>query len=208
MADNENIIDKIARHPRIWAAAALVVSLWCLISGALGLLVRNECSFEDMENAPAYSRVSGNITEVDEESSFEMRNTFCRFLPTGVEYFSIAHTKDGQLIFLRTDKNWYPDKDGKTKIKGAVKRFGKADKRDITNGLAIEVSVYADLIADRLYVLRIAGGLLIAGEVLLGAWLVKKRSGETVRGYKAATIVFCAIPFAAAALGLHLLGYA
>ena len=69
--------------------------------------------------AKADSLESANIAQADiqeilrnrhnlgktQENDFEIRNSFCRFIPTGNEYFFRVCTKDGTWLFVRADKN-------------------------------------------------------------------------------------------------------
>ncbi|MBO4867466.1 MAG: hypothetical protein J5582_13055 [Ruminococcus sp.] len=203
MVENGTLIEKIEKHPRLWCAVAAVITLVCLLSGLMGLLVKSEVDVKDIEKAPFYGHVEFEITNRDTKEDFEIINSFCRYIPTGNDYFYSVCTKDGTWLFVRADKNAALDK--KTVIDGRVRKFGGEEKKYLLDKFALDMDNYIDMTWLRISLLQIASGLLMAFEILLGAAMIKdKRSAES-KMRKAAEIVFCALPFPFAAIWIYLL---
>ena len=202
--DNRSLIEKAAAHSRIWCAAAVLAALVCIVSGALGLLIRTEVPIGEIADAPHYGHVRFKADGRDEDADFELRNTFCRYIPTGKEYYYRVQTSDGGRIFVRAAKDFAEDMP--EEIEGRAAAFGGHEKTQLREVLALNDEYFVDALADRLYGLRIAAGALLLAETALGALMIKKKIPDG-GAYKIANIVFSTLPIAVLALGIHLMGY-
>ena len=203
MVENGTLIEKIEKHPRVWFAVSAVIALICLLSGLMGLLVKSDIDVKDIEKAPFYGHAEAEVTERDNDEDFEIRNSFCRFIPTGNEYFFRVCTKDGTWLFVRADKN--ADIEKRTVIGGRVRKFSGDEKKYLLDKYAIDTHNYIDMTWIRISLLQIASGLLMAFEILLGAAMIKDKISAESKMRNAAEIVFCALPFPFAAIWIYLL---
>lgn len=210
MVEKETFIDKIAAHPRIWGIIALAAALCCILTGLLGLAPIKTISAEDTASQTvSFAKAEGSLVRCDEEC-FAIRNTFCRYLPTGVQYFYLAYTEDGQPVFVRAGKDWADSFEGESssvEVFGAVGSFNLREKAYIGDAYALEPEGFVDLIYVRLDLLLIAAGALLLAAFALGALMIKEKIPVQSKGYGFANIVFCTLPVAAAALGIHLVGF-
>ena len=209
MVERETLIDKISKHPKIWLLVALAAAMLLIVSGIIGLLPGDKVNAAETENAPVRSRAEGIAVEMDEGSYFEKRNTFCRYLPTGVEYFYFVYTDDGAGVFVRADKNFGKDleKQGSLAIKGVTANFSDDEKEFVNDSLAIDESKFIDLIWQKLFLLRILAGALLAVTAVLGVLLVKQVVSAEKKLYGVLNLIFCTLPFVSAGLVIYLVGY-
>ncbi|SFC11041.1 hypothetical protein [Ruminococcus albus] len=203
MVENGTLIEKIEKHPRLWCTAAAVITLVCLLSGLMGFLVKSEADINNIDKAPVYGHAGFEITDHDKEEDFEIINSFCRYIPTGSEYFYRVCTEDGTWLFVRADKD--ADFDKKTVIDGKVRKFSGEEKKYLLDKYALNMDNYIDMTWLRISLLQIASGLLMAFEILLGAAMIKDKISAESKMRKAAEIVFCALPFPFAAIWIYLL---
>lgn len=209
MAEKDTLIGKISAHPRIWGIAALTAAVCCIILGLLGLMPAKTISAEDIAHGhTAFAKAQGSLVRYYGES-FEIRNTFCRFLPTGVQYIYLAYTEEGEPIFLRAGRDWADsfDSGDTVEIYGAVRSFNAEERAYITDAFGEKAAGFADLIYVRLDLLLIAAGALLLAEAGLGALMIKKKIPSQGRGYKFANAVFCTLPAVIVGLGIHLVGF-
>ena len=87
MVENGTLIEKIEKHPRIWCTVAAIITLICIAGGVFLFAVRPSFKASDIEKAPYFGHVKGEITEHFADEDFEIRNSFCRYIPTGNDYF-------------------------------------------------------------------------------------------------------------------------
>ena len=209
MIENETLIEKISKHPRIWGFIVFAAAVCCIVLGTLGLMPIKKVSEENASAwTESFTKAEVSLVRCDEES-FGIRNTFCRYIPTGVQYFYLAYTEDGQHIFVRADKDWadsFSESDV-VKIYGAANSFNKREKVYIEDAYALNADGYVDLMYVRLNVLLIAAGVILLAVIGLGALMIKEKIPPKSMGYKFANIVFCVLPVLAAALGIYLVGF-
>ncbi|EGC04239.1 hypothetical protein [Ruminococcus albus] len=203
--ENKTLTGKIALHPKLWAAAAALAAMACIVSGALGLVIRTEVVIKELADAPHYGHVSCQAVGRDKDADFELRNTFCRFIPTGKEYYCRVQTAEGVSVYLRTDKDF--GEKLPVNAEGRAARFSKREQAQLRENLALDDVYFIDTISDRLYLLRILAGVLLLADVVLGALMIKDKISAESSIYKTANIVFCTLPVAALLLGIHLMGF-
>ena len=205
MVEKQTLIEKIADHPVPWALAGLLVTLACIVSGVLGLVLRTPVSADSLEKAPHYGHVTMQVVGQDSSMYFELHNTFCRFLPTGREYFYRVTTKDGAGLFVRAGKNEIFAEGND--FDGRVAKFSSEEQKYLRDAFALETDCYIDLISDRLYLMRIAVGLIMLCDMVLAALMIKEKIPAGSRAYDAVNIIFCTLPVGAVVLGIHLMGF-
>lgn len=203
MVENGTLIEKIEKHPRIWCAVAAAITLICFAGGLFLLAVRPSVKAEDIEKAPYFGHVSGMISGHDENEDFEKRNSLCRFIPTGNDYFYRVCTEDDAWVFVRADKN-EEFADGR-KIEGRVRKFSDDEIKYLADTYAQHDICYVDMTWKRLAVLQIISGLIAAFEMFLGASIVKDKISAESKLRQGAEIVFCTLPFLFAVIMIYLL---
>ena len=209
MVEKETLIDKIEKHPRIWLIAALLLSALLIVSGIVGLIPAGKADYFNDDAAAHGFRVKANVVGCDDSFSFEKRNTFCRYIPTGVEYFYYVYTEDGGAFFVRADSDFAKScaEQGSVSVNGRITGFSKDEKKYVNEELALEGENFVDLVFKRIFVLRIAAGMLLLITAALGAALIKKLIPAEGTAYKTANLVFCAMPLFVAALVIYLVGF-
>lgn len=209
MVEKETLIDRISAHPRVWGIITLTAAVCCIVFGALGLMpIKTVFAGNTSESGWAFVKAEGVLVRCD-EGSFEIHNTFCRFLPTGVQYIYLAYTEEDNAVFVRADSDWANSFDGgdTVGIYGALRKFNGREQAYIEDIYALQADSFVDLIYVRLDLMLITVGVLLLAETALGALMIKEKIPSQSIGYKFANIVFCTLPVAAAALGIHLVGF-
>ena len=203
MVENGTLIEKIEKHPRIWCTVAAIITLICIAGGVFLFAVRPCFKASKIEKAPYFGHVKCEITEHYADEDFEIRNSFCRYIPTGNDYFYRICTEDGAWIIVRGDKN--EDLSVGKKIEGRVRKFNKEEMKYLADTYAQNDVCYVDLTWKRLAVWQIISGLLMALAIFLGASMIKDKISAESKMRNAAEIVFCALPFPFAAIWIYLL---
>lgn len=209
MVEKETLIDKVSKHPKIWAVITLAAALSCIVLGALGLLPIKTVSAEDQPGARgSFVKAEGSVVRCDSES-FEIRNTFCRYLPTGVQYIYLTYTEDDQPIFVRAPKDWADsfDENDTVNIYGAAMGFNESEKAFVGDSYAVDAVGFVDLIYVRLNVMLIIAGVLLLADAALGALMIKEKISPQSKGYGFANVIFCTLPVIFAALVIHIAGF-
>ena len=143
MVENGTLIEKIEKHPRIWCTVAAIITLICIAGGVFLFAVRPSFKASKIEKAPYFGHVKCEITEHFADEDFEIRNSFCRYIPTGNDYFYRICTEDGAWIIVRGDKN--EDLSVGKNIEGRVRKFNKEEIKDEFEG---EEEILEDVFAD------------------------------------------------------------
>ena len=201
MIENETLVDKISHHPRIWAAAGIIASLFFLVFGSLMLFAGEDVPAGDIDKAPYLAFSDITVDTRNDSEMFELKDTFCRYIPLGREYFYSVRTPEGEEIFIRAEKDWEKQVIKGEKLHCQVRRFNKLEQQYIAEGLAYDVTVYADADYVRVDALVMLAGVMLLTSTALGAVLVK---GKLHKGaYKTVNLIFCALPIAAVIVSVY-----
>lgn len=210
MVEKETLIDKVSKHPRIWSAITVAVAFCCILLGTLWLLPSKTVTAEEITSSVGvFTKAEGSLVRCD-PSSFEIRNTFCRFFPTGVQYIYLAYTEEGQSVFVRATKDWadsFEEQDDAVKIYGGARAFNNSEKAYIEEEFALSAEGFVDLIYVRLSVMLIISGFLLLVDAGLAALMIKEKIPSQSKGYSLANFIFCTLPIAVIVLWIHLAGF-
>jgi hypothetical protein len=205
MVENGTLIEKIEKHPKIWGAAAAVIALICILSGVFVFLVRPCTDTEDINKAPYFGHAEGEVSSHDSTEDFEVKNSLCRYIPTGNEYFYRIFTDDGSWVYVRAGKDEKFEK-GKN-ISGRVRKFSGDEMKHISDTYALEDERYIDMTWAGLGVLQIVSGLIVVMDIVLGALMIKDKIAADSRLRRVTEIVFCAMPFPIVVIWIYLMGH-
>lgn len=205
MVENGTLIEKIEKHPRIWLAAAALLAIMCILGGLSGIVIRPGVTVGDMENAPYFGHAEGEVSEHDSAEDIGIRNSFCRFIPTGSEYYYRVCTDDGAWIYVRAGKN--DEFAGGRKIEGRVRKFSDDEREYLRDKFAHSDEYFLDMTWLRTDLLLIASGVLIVLDIVLAALMIKNKIAADNRFRTPTEIVLCAVPFVTAAIWIYLKAY-
>lgn len=157
----------------IFVIAVIVIALWCIVSGIIGLIGRNKINTQTLfENGYHKGDFFEGEISYGSDCVLCMKHTI-NFIPAAYEYYYVIMSEDfSGAALVRADKHFGENFVNGTAAQplnasGRVKATEYKTERELTSvqselaaiGIHLSIDNYVDLLSSKYYTLRIAAGI-------------------------------------------------